>query len=295
MKLVYILWMGTILMSCNQNQKRDPIKDDKIVNPVNLEILIRTDRRSFVKSITENLSSDYEKTLAINNWLAKKFEWKATDYTSRSVQQIIERGGGNCNDLARVVISLLDTAQIKRRKIKEINIHEFSEERQANAEERIKINGYASSVFGQMHNDHIWIEIYDQNSKEWIPADPSLGLVGINNWINGRLRFGTRKTLDPESKNMIVPIGIFAKDERDKYTINRTQHYLISGFDAFYDHQLSKLPSWNRWKMLIDKIDDKCLLAFEGKENFHQYHEDLVLILKTFKDLKIELLNNSDN
>ena len=76
------------------------------------------------------IESDEEKAHLIVNWLAVNFEWKATDYKKRSVQQIIDRGGGNCNDLAKVAISLMDTANIKIRKVKEINIHTKSNERQ---------------------------------------------------------------------------------------------------------------------------------------------------------------------
>lgn len=251
----------------------------------NLTELLLSNKAEFISTLTAEMNSDFTKAEAIITWLAVNFDWKATDYQKRSVQQIIERGGGNCNDLAKVAISLMDSAQIEIRKVQEINIHTKSDRRQASAFGLVKEKGNKLSVFGRIHNDHVWIEIYDQNTRQWIPADPSLGLAGLDNWMKGRVGFEERKTLDPGSKDMLLPFAIFARDSDGKLTINRTEYYLIESFDKMYDNKLSKLPQWSEWTKSIRELDDKCLAAFNGEINLHDHEAEIESLLKLYQTI----------
>lgn len=277
-------------ISCinNQNYSSGAISNNKLES---LNSLIRSDRKAFLGKLTAGLESDSEKANIIVNWLAINFDWRATDYKKRSVQQIIDRGGGNCNDLAKVAANLMDSADIKIRKVKEINIHKKSNDRQNSAVALVNKKGLKYSVFGMMHNDHVWIEIYDTINEEWIPTDPSLGIVGLENWMNCRVAFEKSKTLDPGSEDMIVPIAIFAQDENEKLTINRTEYYLIHCFDKIYSNKLSNSPTWKDWSTLIKEFDDKCLLAFDGKLNLHKYQSEFIALNDLYRNMKIDFEN----
>src|SRR5512144_608731 len=47
-----------------------------------------------------------DKVVRLVTWMAHEFSWTATDYQQRTPEQIIERRGGNCADLARVLARL---------------------------------------------------------------------------------------------------------------------------------------------------------------------------------------------
>ena len=286
--LAFLLLVTLVGCSTNKENKSDTVSSSKVER---LDSLIRKDRKKFLSKLTLGIDSDLEKAQLIVKWLAINFDWKATDYKQRNVQQIIERGGGNCNDLAKVTIDLINSAAIKIRKVREINIHVTSKERQKSANALVTEKGIKYSVFGKMHNDHVWIEIYDKNSKKWIPADPSLGVIGVENWMQSRVAFEKKKTLDPGSKDMIVPMAVYAEDENKKLTINRTEYYLIHQFDKIYNNQLSKNPTWKDWSRSIKEMDDKCLLAFEGKLNLHMHLEEIEALSNLYGKMKIEFKN----
>ena len=277
-----------LMVSCDRNKKENAIKSIVAQETINYHELLLNDRNLFIDTLTSHLDSDAEKTEVLINWLSLNLEWKATDYKNRTVDQIIARGGGNCNDLAKLTMSLLDSAKIKMRKIREINLHIKSEKRQQDAEKKIAEKGFKYSVFGKIHNDHVWIEVFNKKTNKWIPADPSLGLAGLENWIKGRVIFNERKTLDPLSEDMIIPIAIFAQDSLGNFTENRTEYYLIKKFNETYEEKLSILTNWNDWVEKIKKADDYCLLAFKGEQNLHEYQADLEAILQSFLNLKSE-------
>src|SRR5215510_9706781 len=69
--------------------------------------LARTDLKAFAQTVSANATSELGQAQAIVRWLAQNFEWMDTDYEKRSVAEIIERKGGNCNDLAMVAQSAM--------------------------------------------------------------------------------------------------------------------------------------------------------------------------------------------
>jgi hypothetical protein len=226
----------------------------------------------------------------IVQWLAKHFEWKSTDYRQRTVQEVIERGGGNCNELAMVAVAAIKEMNITMRRVREINIHKESPARGENARAKVKEKGNRLSVFGRHHNDHVWIEIHDTRSDDWFPADPSIGIVGTKQWLEARAGFGKRFTLDPISEDMIVPFAIVAADEKGEFSINRTQYYMVEGFGGLYPNRLDKLPAWKDWVRLLDDLDDKAIGAFKGEINLHDDEETIDKLADVYAKLQSEYL-----
>jgi hypothetical protein len=202
------------------------------------------------KLSVSGISDNYEKARVLLNWLSNNFEWKATDYQKRTVKEIIVRKGGNCFELATVYMALLKELNLVYRPIAEINIHVLSEQRGQTAAEKVKTDGNKMSVFGKEHNDHRWVEIFDEKNKEWVPADPTMGIIGFDQWLKARAWFGERHTINDEfSSDMIVPFAIYVVNSGNKSLMeeNRTYYYMITKLDELYNNQLSKLPSWNKW------------------------------------------------
>lgn len=248
--------------------------------------LARTDMKAFAQQVSKNAKSELGRAQAIVEWLATNFEWKATDYQRRTVQEIIERKGGNCNELAMVALSAMKELDIKLRRVHEVNIHTNTPERGERAHEKVKEQGNTYSVFGRHHNDHVWLELYDSTAREWFPADPSSGLVGVEQWMKGRVGFDKRHTLNPITEDMIVPFAIFAADTDGKFTINRTQHYLVDEFGRLYGNKLKNLPAWKRWIEMLDLLDDKVAGAFAGTINLHEYEAQIDSLATIYDELR---------
>jgi len=259
------------------------------MNNDELYSLARTDLKAFAQQVSKNAKSELGQAQAIVKWLATNFEWKATDYQRRTVQEIIDRKGGNCNELAMVALSAMKALNIKLRQVHEVNIHVNTPDRGVRAHEMVKEKGNTFSVFGRRHNDHVWLELYDSAANDWFPADPSSGLVGVDEWMKGRVWFGKRVTLNPITADMIVPFAVFAADTNGKYTINRTQHYLVDEFDRLYQGKLHTLPEWKQWTTLLDLLDDKVGGAFAGNVNLHDYEAQIDSIADIYQQLAREV------
>jgi hypothetical protein len=252
--------------------------------------------KDFATRIVGTSSNNYDRAKSILDWLNKNFEWKYTDYQKRTVKEVLARGGGNCFELATVYMNLIKQLGIRYRAVAEINIQPASERRGQNATERVKAVGNGASVFGKQHNDHRWVEIYDDQSKDWLPADPTTDLIGVDQWMKGRVWFGTRNTVDSNfSKDMLVPIAVFVVSDTNKtvMTENRSRHYLVDAFDALYKGQLHQLPSWKQWVENIDKLSADAKNAFAGKYNFHDDGELINETYRVYLKLKQEYIGKT--
>ncbi len=238
-------------------------------------------------SVTGEKGSAFEKTERLVNWINTTFKWTYTDYQKRTVEEIIQRRGGNCAELATVLYTLLQSAGIQARWIAEINIQPKSPRRLNNAEELVKKIGNKGSVFGLMHNDHRWLEVYDEATRTWFPADPAVGVIGMKNWILTRLGFGTRPTSPvPEmaniTKDMIAPFVVLAMESRGGAPKeDRSTVYLIEGLTEVYGKKLASLPSWQAWVAQINQLSPLAAQSFKGEINLHQHAnliENLALI-----------------
>jgi hypothetical protein len=247
------------------------------------------DLSRFAASIVKGARTDYERAVRLLDWLSHNFKWLSTDYKQRTVKEIIDRGGGNCFELATVYMALIKTLSIKYRQIAEINIQPESERRRESAEALIAKRGFSASVFGARHNDHRWVEVYDEASRSWIHADPSVGVIGLEPWLKSRVWFGKRWAIDTSITNdMIVPFAIFTTDSTRKMLEDRTAYYLVTSFNRLYGGRLSSLPSWSEWVSELKAIGDKCRGAFDGRTNLHLHRADIARIASTYEKLRKE-------
>lgn len=252
------------------------------------------DLRALGQQITRGDGTDYQKAMSLLNWVSNRLEWLATDYKRRTVKEILERGGGNCYELAEVYLALVREMNIKSRPIAEINLSRWNPGRQTAAEEQVKEKGPRASVFGGRHNDHRWLEVYDETSGKWLPVDPTMNVIGVEQWVKARLGFGKRVTIDPViSDDMIAPFAVFVTDASKANMIeNRSTHYMVEQFDKVYDNELSRLPSWNRWVALIQQLSERSRSAFEKKENLHDYSRQIEELDAVYRNLKDEYLTS---
>lgn len=123
-------------------------------------------------------------------------------------------------------------------------------------------------MFGAGHNDHRWLEVFDAASGEWVPSDPTLGLVGLDQWEKARVSFGARPVhaIVP-SRDMIVPVAIFAMEDEEGLArvVDRSHHYLVDGFARQHDGRVGKDADWPEWQAEIDEISPAALAAFRGQ------------------------------
>ncbi|MFN7115480.1 MAG: transglutaminase-like domain-containing protein [Saprospiraceae bacterium] len=252
--------------------------------------LAASDLKKFAETIAGKSKSDFKRTQNIVTWLAKNFAWTYTDYQKRTVQDIIQRRGGNCNELAIVSIACMKELGIQYRRVREINLHKETERRQQDAAKLVLEKGNRMSVFGWRHNDHVWIEVFDPKTNRWFPADPSLGVVGETEWLAARYGFGKRFTLDPSSEDMIAPFAVFALDDKGNVVEDRTQHYAVEGFNQLYKNKLAQLPSWKQWQQGVALLAPQANEAFAGKTNLHDYTEAIHQLWQTYQQLKQEYM-----
>lgn len=241
--------------------------------------LLKTDRKRFVENLLKDAEDDFTKSKLIIKWVVSNFDWTITDYQKRTVQEIIERGGGNCNELSLLTRSLLKEANINTRTIREINLQKQNVERGLTAERKVLEMGNRLSVFGENHNDHVWLEVYDDETGSYQPLDPSLGIVGLDEWMEARMIYEERNLLNPAANDMIVPIGIFVADEKGSLVENRSMYYLVEKFADYYKQRFLNSTEWEEWKESINNISIKCSEAFNGSYNLHKSN-DVILRLK---------------
>jgi transglutaminase-like putative cysteine protease len=262
----------------------------KSIPPPRDESLINLKR--LAKEISANSKTTKDQVSKIISWANENLKWVATDYNNRNAKEIISRGGGNCNEEAIVVLALLDELGIETRKIREINIQPDNLQREKDAKRLIKLRGNSLSVFGLRHNDHIWIEYFDFEKNTWQPADPTLNLVGMEEWIKARLGFSHRKTHEViNSQDMIAPFSLVVVDHEYRVINDRSEYYLIERFNKIYNNKLEKLSSWRKWKKGIVNLSQQGLMAFKEELNLHDYNDDIFKLKKVYLELMKEYNN----
>jgi len=236
--------------------------------------------------------SSVERTQKLVNWINTNFNWTATDYEQRTADQIIARRAGNCAELSKVLVRLLRPTGIRYRWVAEINVQPDSPRRQETAARLVQEKGNTYSVFGLRHNDHRWLEIYEDGTKQWIPADPSIGLVGVKPWVAFRMGLFDRPkpsvtAVAEIAQDMIVPFAVIAlKDDLNSQEEDRSEFYLIDQFNAAYGGKLGELPAWNQWTSQIRRIAPLASAAFAGKSNLHESGDTIAQLAETYAELQ---------
>jgi len=215
------------------------------------------------------------RTQRLVSWMNSRLEWVGTDYQARTPEQILARGAGNCADLSAVLERLMRPAAIPYRWVAEINLQPASDQRAADAAALVKEKGPGMSVFGRRYNDHRWLEVRDERSQEWVPADPSTGLVGTHSWLLARVAFEARPPAPvPASAaslaEMLVPLTIFTARNGTAPRIDRSEHYLVDELDRLYGGRAHALPSWSGWTAALRRFAPIAQAAFDGQVDLHQ-------------------------
>ena len=233
------------------------------------------------------------RTQRLVSWMNSLLAWVATDYESRTPEQILARGAGNCADLASVLERLLRPAAIPYRWVAEINLQPASSEREANARELVKQKGPSLSVFGRHYNDHRWLEVLDERSKEWIPADPATGLVGTQPWLAARVAFDARPPAPVPAAaeslaEMIVPLTIFTVQDASGKRVDRSQHYLVDELDRLYGGRAHALASWPAWVAAVQRFAPLAQAAFDSRVDLHRQPAVIDELASTYEGLQKE-------
>jgi hypothetical protein len=237
--------------------------------------------------------TSFVKTQRLVRWVNDSFKWSYTDYQRRTPEEIIARRAGNCAELASVLHLLLDTLGVRSRWIREINVQpEPTPRRQQTAAEMVVSRGKQYSVFGLQHNDHVWLEVWDDSSQSWFPADPAYGVVGLAEWLPARLALSERPkprvaAVVPIAADMLAPFVVVAGEERGgPFTTDRTAYYLIDGFGRqLYSGGLTQLPSWQEWVAAVQSLSPHATAAFGGAENLHAYTDEIARLKATYDAL----------
>ena len=228
-----------------------------------------------------------ERARKLVNWMNENFEFVYTDYKQRTVEELIQRRAGNCAEQARVLQAFLKAVDVPARWVAEINIQPKNERRKKSAESMIAEQGARASVFGYMHNDHRWLEVYDDETGTWVPSDPSLGIFGTDTWVKVRVGFDKR----PEAiEDMIVPFVVIVRKD-NKTVEDRSKYYLIDGFNSYYGKKLEKSPHWQEWVFLIGKLSAFGSCAFTGEVNLHNYTYLMERLLEVYNGLKNSIIS----
>ncbi len=228
-------------------------------------------------------------------WINDHFDWSATDYQRRTPEEVIARRAGNCAELASVLHLFLDSLGLRTRWIHEINVQpEPTPRRQQTAAEMVAQRGNAYSVFGLQHNDHIWLEVWDDSTHAWFPADPAYGVAGLAEWSAARLAMERRPkprvaAVEPIAAQMLVPFAVLAGDRRrGPYDQDRTTFYLVDGFRRLYGDAIQELPAWPAWLAAVQTLAPRARAAFAGDENLHDHANDIAGLKAVYDSLTRE-------
>lgn len=239
-----------------------------------------------------------ERAQRLVTWVNSNFEWKATDYVERTAEEIIERRGGNCAELSSVLERLLRPTGIEYRWIAEINLHPDSAERAADAAKLVAEMGARGSVFGRRHNDHRWLEIRDDARGSWEPADPSLGIVGLDRWLATRMALRSRvPPAVPAAaeilNDMVAVVAVLLPPSRDRAAVDLSERYLIEGFGGMENGAVRALPDWKAWERGVRELAPLAASAFAGKESLHKRSDLIAELGTTYERLRAELAQAS--
>lgn len=255
--------------------------------------------KQLVARVTGGDGTNEEKTRKLVVWVNTNFTWSYTDYQKRTVEEIIARRSGNCAELANVLAALLKEGGIPFRWVAEINIEPQRQSRQETAAKMVAERGKQYSVFGFMHNDHVWLEVRNEKDNSWFPADPAVGVVGLKDWLKARMAFDQRTTpVVPEVaevvKDMLVPFVVVAKETRGGQPVeNRSVYYLIQGFNDLYGKRLTNLHAWKGWKHAVENIAGLGQAAFRGDDNLHEHQKQIEDVWRSYEKLKEEALKKN--
>ena len=171
---------------------------------------------------------------------------------------------------------------------------ESTPRRQQSAAQLVEERGNSYSVFGLQHNDHMWLEVWDDSTGAWFPADPAYGVAGLGEWSAARLAMDNRpkprvEAVEPIAADMLVPFVVVTGEERrGPYENDRTDYYLVDGFRRLYGEKIVALPSWPDWVAAVHRLSPHARAAFAGEENLHAFTSDIAGLKAIYDSLTRE-------
>jgi hypothetical protein len=235
------------------------------------------------------------RTRRLVHWIGDQFTWSYTDYQRRTPVEIIARRAGNCAELSSVLATLLESLGIRYRWVREINVQPIPTlRRQATAAALVAQRGVSFSVFGLQHNDHVWLEIRDEASQAWFPADAAYGVVDRAEWTAARLALDRRPpprvaAVVPIAAEMVVPFVVLAGERRARPDDDdRTRHYVVDGLKQLYGDVITTLPSWTVWTDAVAALGVHARAAFAGTQNLHLREGDIAKVHGAYEALRAE-------
>lgn len=240
---------------------------------------------------TAGTGGSLERARRLVAWVNGSLRWTATDYEQRTADEIIARGGGNCAELSRVLERLLRPAGIRYRWVAEINVQPPRPDRQARAARLVDERGARLSVFGLRHNDHRWLEVLDDGTGRFVPADPSIGVTGIRRWVLYRASLGPRPVpalpdVADVVRDMIVPIAVLVPASAGQPAEDRTDLYLVQELGAAYGGRLAGLPAWEEWTRRVRGFAPRAAAAFAGTFNLHEAAGEIAGLAEAYESLR---------
>jgi hypothetical protein len=235
--------------------------------------------------IGEGNTSTTEKVQKIVDWTADNLDWTYSSNKERTAKEILKRKGGDAKERNKLVKELIESAGYDVRNVAEVSLQSTKNQRQKSTEQKMKKSGNCASVVGLNHGDYHWLEFYEPSSKEWIPVDASLKVVGLAEWMRVRMKFNERNL----TGERIIPIGVYVSDENcTNIREDRTNYYLVQAFNSFYNDRLNTLDGWKTWEEKIAQLNPFIQSAFEGKNNLHEQQDMIAQIGENYMQLRKE-------
>lgn len=155
----------------------------------------------------------------------------------KTLGEIVERGAGNCESHAVLATGALRQREFPTRLVAEEVYTGPSLLRAAAA--------LLAVPAGPTLNRHIWIET--RVGGDWVPADPELGLYGIDEWMRTRVLRGVwlEATGVRVREHWKFPLRLRRLDEDGAPSENVTERYLVDGLRAVIGHDTLPIPWMN--------------------------------------------------
>ena len=190
------------------------------------------------------VGTDEERAARVVRWVHAHVAFTADRHAA--LDGILEDRKGNCYDHASLVIAMLRAGGLRVRFVRELNVEPPSEERAASAWAQ------QSSLFGFEHNDHTWVEVFAEG--RWIPADSSLGLFGMREWLGARVLRGVANDY-----GMITPFVLVAFD--GDAALDRTRDYLETELAEAFP-VVTQSAAWSQWREDVASLARSSALVF---------------------------------
>jgi hypothetical protein len=85
---------------------------------------------------------------------------------------------------------------------------------------------------------------------------------------------------------MLVPFVVVTADaRRGPYENDRTDFYLVDGFQQLYGDEVVTLPSWPAWVAVVRGLAPHARAAFAGEENLHAFTSDIGALKAVYDSL----------